>query len=296
MSDLPLNRRSIIMDDPILNNRSFFSSYHLEKVLTEETSNSLESIYKKVIEIYSSIEKFAKNLNESQTQEKFIDPVLKLLGHTYQVEALLTTSIGALRPDYAFFSDDLSLKRASIQINTIDFFKTATAVGDAKSWGLNLDKKLSGGGNPFDNSNPNYQIDMYIRKSGCKWGILTNGILWRLYHRDSSYNLDSFYEVNLEQILKNDDVEDFRYFYYLFRKEAFTPKTHNLSFLDNVLSQSINYNVSVSDNLGDNIYSALEELINGFLSFHTNCLSSSDTNKIHENCLILLYRLLFILY
>ena len=88
----------------------------------------------------------------------------------------------------------------------------------------------------------------------------------------------------------------FRYFYYFFWSDAFAPDTSNHSFLDDVLSGSVHYTVSVSDDLGDKIYLALEELINGFLTYPANDLDTSDAKTIHGNCLILLYRLLFILY
>ena len=147
------------------------------------------------------------------------------------------------------------MERARPYINTNTFFNTATAIGDAKAWARNLDKKLdTPGGDPFSNSNPNYQIDFYIRTSGLTWGILTSGKLWRLYHRDTSYKLDSFYEVDLEKILISEDTDAFRYFYYFFRSDAFAPGPSNQSFLDDVLSGSIRYTVSVSDDLGDKIY------------------------------------------
>ena len=121
-----------------------------------------------------------------------------------------------MRPDCVFFAGQTALMSAYSDINTNDFFNTATAIGDAKAWGRELDKKLTGPGDPFSNSNPNYQIDFYIRTSGLTWGILTNGKLWRLYHRDTSYKLDSFYEVNLEKILTDEDTEAFRYFLLFF--------------------------------------------------------------------------------
>ena len=284
------------MAKPIYNNRSLFSSYYLEKVIAEQTSDTLESAYKQIKQLYTSVAEFAENLNESQTEEKFIRPGLKILGHAFEVQPTLRTSQGRKQPDYAFFASTEALERALPQINTNAFFNTATAVGDAKAWGRNLDKKLDGPGEPFSNSNPNYQIDFYIRTSERTWGILTNGNLWRLYHRDTSYKLDNFYEVNLEKILLDEDINAFRYFYYFFQSSAFSPDTSNRSFLDNVLAGSIHYTVSVSDNLGENIYLALEALINGFLTYPNNSLSTSDTAAIHENCLILLYRLLFVLY
>ncbi len=284
------------MAESTYNNQGLFSTYHLEKIIMEQASDELKSTYEQIKQIYASIAEFADNLNEPQTEEKFIRPVLKILGHTFGVEPVLRTSQGTKQPDYAFFPDQEVLERAHPQINSNAFFNTAIAVGDAKAWTRNLDKKLDGPGDPFSNSNPNYQIDFYIRTSGLTWGILTSGKLWRLYHRDTSYKLDSFYEVDLEKILINEDTEAFRYFYYFFRSDAFALDTSNQSFLDDVLSGSIRYTVSVSDDLGDKIYLALEELINGFLTFPNTNLNVSDTKMIHENCLILLYRLLFVLY
>ena len=277
-------------------NNALFSSYHLENVVKDQASDTLESVYGQIKQLHTSVAEFVENLNEPQTEEQFIRPVLKLLGHAFGVQPILSTSLGAKQPDYAFFADQESLDRAQPQINTNAFFNTAVAVGDAKAWARNLDKKLVGSGDPFSNSNPNYQIDFYIRTSGLTWGILTSGKLWRLYHRDTSYKLDSFYEVNLEKILTDENIDAFGYFYYFFRSEAFIPHTSNDTFLDDALSGSIRYTVSVSDDLGDKIYLALEALINGFLAYPNNDLSTSDIETIHESCLILLYRLLFILY
>ena len=284
------------MAESTYNNQGLFSTYHLEKVIMEQTSEELESTYEQIKQLYASIAEFADNLNEPQTEEQFIRPVLKILGHTFGVQPLLRISQNTVQPDYAFFADQESLERAHPQINTNAFFNTAIAVGDAKAWTRDLDKKLNRPGDAFSNRNPNFQIDFYIRVSELTWGILTSGKLWRLYHRDTSRKWDCFYEVDLEKILINEDTEAFRYFYYFFRSDAFAPDTSNQSFLDDVLSGSIRYTVSVSDDLGDKIYLALEELINGFLTFRDNNLNVSDTEMIHENCLILLYRLLFVLY
>ena len=279
-------------------NNALFSSYHLEKVVNDQASAPLESAYAQIKQLYISVADFVETRNEAQTEEQFIRPVLRHLGHVFEVQPLLRTSLGPKRPDYAFFADQESLDEARQQIDTDTFFNTAIVVGDAKAWTRNLDKKLVGSGDPFSNNNPSHQIDYYIRTSELTWGILTSGKLWRLYHRDTSYKLDSFYEVNLEKILTDDDIDAFRYFYYLFRREAFVPDTSNRSFLDDMLSGSIRYTVSVSDDLGEKIYLALEELINGFLDYRGNNLTTAaaDVKKIHESSLILLYRLLFVLY
>jgi hypothetical protein len=69
--------------------------------------------------------------------------------------------------------------------------------------------------------NPSFQIDTYLRDTSLKWAILTSGRLWRLYHETTSYKLDSFYEVDLPALLVAGDLENFKYFYLFFRREAF---------------------------------------------------------------------------
>ena len=307
------------MSEPIYNNRALFSSYYLEKVVAEQTDASLTAVYKQMQRLYAPIATAAVRMNEAQTEEQFIRPVLRILGHAFEVQPTLRTAQGTKQPDYAFFADTEALERARQTRNPDEFFNTATAIGDAKAWGRNLDRRLDGTGDAFSNSNPNYQIDFYIRTSGVTWGILTNGKLWRLYHRDTSYKLDSFYEVELAKVLSDGDINDFRYFYYFFRREAFAqepgsahpietgkpgPVRAAQTFLDNVLTGSTHYTVAVSDDLGDRIYAALAALINGFLAYPGNHIDKQITRKLphsaletlHENCLILLYRLLFILY
>ena len=158
---------------------------------------------------------------------------------------------------------------------------------------------MEGTGDPFNNQNPNYQIDFYLRGADKLWGVLTNGRQWRLYHRQTSYRMDSFYEVDLAALLSgNRDLDSFRYFYCLFRRDAFTPDASGTSFLDRVLTESRQHTIAVSDDLKNRVYDALRLLIGGFLDFPRNGFDRANPplDEIHANSLILLYRLLFILY
>ena len=199
----------------------------------------------------------------------------------------------------SFASQDAHDAARSPHINTNQFFNTALAVGDAKAWSRNLDRKTQDGGDPFNNQNPNYQIDSYLRDADKDWGILTNGRQWRLYHRQTSYRLDSFYEVDLAALLsENRDLDAFRYFYNLFRRDAFIPDPSGAAFLDHVLGESQQYTVGVSDDLKNRVYDVLRRLIGGFLDFPRNGFDRANPplDEIQTNCLILLYRVLFILY
>ena len=83
-----------------------------------------------------------------------------------------------------------------------------------------LDASLGGGKDAFTNQNPSYQI-FYVQHAGTEWGILTNGRLWCLYHRDTAHKLDRFYEADLHELATAGYVQSFLYFYAFFRREAF---------------------------------------------------------------------------
>jgi type I restriction-modification system DNA methylase subunit len=284
-------------------NQSFFSNYYLDSLIVEQPqwadTPNIESDYAAIRDLFDTVAPNAEHLNEAQTEREFIQPLLEQLGHVFEVQPTLQTSQGTKRPDYAFFASGDAHAAAQSHVNTNQFFKTALAIGDAKAWSRNLDGKAQDRGDPFNNQNPSYQIDFYLRGADKLWGILTNGRQWRLYHRQTSYRLDRFYEVDLAALLTDDrDLENFRYFYCLFHRDAFTPGGDGKSFLDTVLDGSQQHTVGVSDDLKNRVYDALRLLIGGFLDFPRNRFDKTNPplNEIHTNCLILLYRVLFILY
>ena len=284
-------------------NHSLFSDYYLDSLIVEQSqwadTPEIEPDYDAIEELFNTFTPNAENRNEAQTEREFIQPLLERLGHVFEVQPTLQTPQGTKRPDYALFASREAQEAARPHINTNQFFNTAFAIGDAKAWSRNLDRKVEGTGDPFNNHNPNYQIDFYLRCADKDWGILTNGGQWRLYHRQSSYRLDSFYEVDLAALLSGDgDFDSFRYFYCLFRREAFIPDASGTSFLDLVLTESRQHTIGVSDDLKNRIYDALRLLIGGFLDFPRNGFDKDNPplDEIHSNCLILLYRLLFTLY
>ena len=284
-------------------NQSLFSNYYLDSLIADQPqwadTPDIEADYVAIKELFDAVVPNAEHLNEAQTEEGFIRPLLRKLGHVFEVQPALHTAQGTKAPDYAFFSSAEVLNAAQPHLRTNQFFNTALAVGDAKKWSRNLDRKAQDEGDPFNNQNPNYQIDFYLRGADKDWGILTNGRQWRLYHRQTSYRLDSFYEVDLAALLsENGGLDSFRYFYNLFRRDAFIPDPSGTCFLDHVLGESQQYTVGVSDDLKNRVYDALRLLIGGFLNFHRNHFEETDPplDEIQTNCLILLYRILFTVY
>ena len=128
---------------------------------------------------------------------------------------------------------------------------------------------------------------------------MTNGRVWRLYEREKSSAGGIYYEANLEAILSQATPEQFKYFYLFFRRAAFLPGAAGITFLEKVFQGSIDYATEVGDRLKDSVYDALRLLMNGFFEHAANGLDRNDPATlalVHENSLIVLYRLLFLLY
>jgi hypothetical protein len=75
-----------------------------------------------------------------------------------------------------------------------------------------------------------------VQHSGVTWGILTNGRLWRLVHKDSAHKLDRYYEVDLPSLLARDELggdapHAFLYSSAFFRRAAFDPGPLSLDTL-----------------------------------------------------------------
>ena len=219
--------------------------------------------------------------SEPALEEELIRPILsEVLGFSYLVQPSRKIFKTHRQPDYALFPDEKTKQAAKAFDGEKKLFEHALAVADAKAWEVDLDAV-----------GPASQMHDYILLSGVRWGLITNGRRWRLYHRDTVPELDIFYEVDLEELITAEDPEPLKYFLLFFRAESFAEG----GFLDQALTESVKYSQQVGTELKENVFEALRLLCQGFLDGNES-LSPDDLSEIHENGLILLYRLLFLLY
>jgi len=280
-------------------NRSLFSDYYLSELVRDDphwksTLQSVADLRHRIAEVYERGTPGIEQAAEGEVEERLIRPVLRALGHVFEVGPNVRSAEGTKTPDYGFFAtveDRAAADKAGID----EYWKHALAVGDAKAWDRSLDRRLKGPGDPFTNHNPSYQIDFYLRATDLKWGILTNGRLWRLYYRDLSYRLDVYYEVNLPELLQQSD-EAFNYFAAFFAQRALLADEQGGCFLDRAYKGSLAYATGLSKELKDNVYEALRLLTEGFLRFPGNGLTPTDLDTVRENAFVVIYRLLFVLY
>jgi hypothetical protein len=280
-------------------NQQLFSDYYLNEILARRPEWQMLAADAAPVmqEIGALLASYTPTANEAQTEEHLVRPILRALGHTFEVQVPLKTPGGTKKPDYVFYRDEAALAANRNQVLTDQLAAgRVLAVGDAKHWDRSLDVALKGReGDPFSNRNPSYQIAFYMQHSAAPWGILTNGRLWRLYHHETAHKLDRYYEVDLPALLATDDKEAFLYFYTFFHRRAFDEGPLSVA---RILAASTEFAGGVSETLKRQVYDALRHLAQGFLDYPPNRLSVDPPTlkAIYDNSLIILYRLLFILY
>jgi len=280
--------------NPVRNN-NLFSRHYLNSLINRNPEWEREghiSPFNEIKQIFNEESAFLEHYNEKQLEDHFFKPIFKILGFEYEVTA--TTGFGEF-PDFAFFADRDNLSDAHRNKEAISFFSNSLAIGEVKRWATDLDRF---GRDKYNrNTNPSLQIWMYLHDTEPKWGILSNGALWRLYCKDR--RRDEYFEINLPSIIISNDIEAFKFFYYFFRKEAFISTRDGEPFLDRVIKGSADYAQEIGEDLKKNVYRAMQRVAEGFIDWKQNQLDPLDPATLHlvqKNTMILLYRFLFLLY
>ncbi len=289
------------------NNQSLFSDHYLDEILRwmpgwQESLPAAADFLTWLRQLYAQEQAHLDSYNESQLEEHWFRPIFHRLGHVWEGQASIPGLKGNIKkPDYVFFTGEAARKAAAAHQNTPAYVQAALAAAEVKKWDVNLSKKT--GSQPlFDDQNPMFQIDTYLSLSGLAWGIVSNGRLWRLVHRDTSRTLEIYFEMDLLAALHaaNDTaaLAAAAYFWRFFSQASFQPDAQGRVFLADALEQSRAYAVALEADLRDNAYRALEQLIIGFFAGDATLdkTNENDRAQVYQNSLYLLYRLLFLFY
>ena len=225
-----------------------------------------------------------------------IRPVLDLLGWTDYLPQQ-----GSIRnediPDHLLFADAAAKQRATAKRKPRDRYLDALVVEESKRFGLALDIRDKDGETMA--GTPHGQILRYlstaeIASGGCiRWGILTNGGVWRLYDHRSRPRASGYFEADLKTLLDPDNEDGFRVFHLLFRCDSFTlQKGATTTFLEAALAEGRRYEERVAQDLSGVVFKdVFPSLVEAIADATGKSLA-----KIREAALIFLYRLLFVLY
>ena len=234
--------------------------------------------------------------NEAVTEQDLIRPVLELLGWTDYLPQQGTAGKEDI-PDHLLFADAGSKERATAERNAGARARYAIAVEESKRFGLPLDERDREA--DFHARSPHSQILRYLAtakiesESRVRWGILTNGRVWRLYDYRARPRASGYFEADLADLLEPGKEEDLRVFHLLFRRGSFTPQEGAAaSFLEAALAEGRRYEEQVSQDLSGVVFeSVFPRLVQALADS-----SQASLPEVRKAALIFLYRLLFVLY
>ena len=244
---------------------------------------------------YQAFRKFS-NPNEAVTEQELVRPVLELLGW-----ADYLPQQGASRnediPDHLLFPDAEAKGRAASKSQSDERFRDALAVEESKRFGLPLD--IRDRDDRVQPGSPHSQILRYLSTADSvtdgriRWGLLTNGEVWRLYDYRARPRASGYLEVDLTGILEQGDDDGLRVFHLLFRRTAFAPQEGaGASFLEIALAEGRRYEERVAQDLSKVVFeSVFPQLIQALADATGESLPS-----VRQAALVFLYRLLFLLY
>ena len=232
--------------------------------------------------------------NETQTEQDLIRPLLELLGWTDDLPQQ-TSGGGEDRPDLLLFADPEAKARAGGARATP--YLEALAVAELKPFRRPLDTRGTGKGTRA--SSPHAQILRYLATADAvsdgrlRWGILTNGAVWRLYDQQTRPRATAFYEADLQKLLGDDDQDGLRTFHLLFRRSAFIRLPGAAApFVETALDEGKRYEQRVAQSLAGVVFDRVFPRLLQALADKTD----RPMSEIREAALVFLYRLLFVLY
>ena len=144
----------------------------------------------------------------------------------------------------------------------------------------------------------------YLNRTEHLWGIVTNGLQWRLLRDCSLMTRLTYIEFDLEQILNNENFAEFGLFYRLFHRSRLPQGADDADecLLEYYHQEAIQQGGRVRDRLRDGVEKALVLLGTGFLQHPNNgqLRQSFESGELadtvyYRQLLLLIYRLLFLM-
>ena len=234
--------------------------------------------------------------NEATTEQDLIRPLLDALGWTDYLPQQGSQGNEDI-PDHLLFSDAESKSRAGAKSHSQDRYVDALLIEESKRFGLPLD--LRDPGDRAQTSTPHGQILRYLSTADAesdgriRWGILTNGGVWRLHDHRTRPRATAYFETNLIEALEAGGIDALRLFYLLFRRESFVRREGaTATFLETALAEGRRYEERVAQDLSGTVFeNAFPDLIRALSG-----ATGGELPEVREAALTFLYRLLFLLY
>lgn len=279
--------------------------------------------------IYSGLDGNS-TINEAQTEDVVIKRVLFELG--WGDSALPQVNLSEKRredvPDMLLFPN-ADARAKALPLRDDQRYRHGNVILEAKRWLRALDR--GDAGDRFDPDAPSSQMLRYLSRAdvvsdrAVKWGMLTNGVVWRLYWQDARSRAEEFFEVDVAAALGLPGLQReldalpadhaLRMFFLFFHRQAFLPQIWDAplerSFHAYALREARLYEEKVSQDLGQRVFGQIFPDLAGALaggdlaaryvetgsgSGRRKTLTPDYLDEVRDSALVLLYRLLFLFY
>ncbi|MDA8383567.1 MAG: restriction endonuclease [Betaproteobacteria bacterium] len=265
------------------------------------------------------------NANEAQTEADLVYPLLETLSWLDRDPQPSLSEKRRLDVPDALLYPDAAAKVLAAALQPAKRFLHGLCIVEAKRWGRVLDHETWG--QKDEEGTPSSQMLRYLRRADdrtqgkLRWGILTNGRLWRLYFHAGTGTSENFLEVDLGMALQvagcEPDIVDrasvpegftdeewrahaVRLFVVLFGRMAFLPDAAGESFHQLALREGRRWEEKVKKTLSEKVFGEVFPTLVHALAkadpLRQELLVPAYLDEVRQGALILLYRLLFVLY
>ena len=240
--------------------------------------------------------------NEAATEQDVVRKIFNLLGWRDYLPQQGSKGYEDI-PDHLLFADENDKERAAARTRSEDRYQDALVVEESKRFGLPLDSRDRDDAARL--GTPHGQILRYLATAESatdgriRWGILTNGAVWRLYDYRTRPRASAFYEADVQTLLRKNDDHALRVFFLLLRRAAFTLHAGaTATFLDEAIAEGQRYEQRVAADLSEVVFTHVFPNLVAALAarLDADAATGSDLTAARHAALIFLYRLLFILY
>jgi hypothetical protein len=242
----------------------------------------------------------SSNVNESETEDRLINPILKILGFSSLTKTSLYSKYTKAKsfPDYVLFSKDNDVASA---LNADDEYKYNNALGILEAKYFNRDLMNTAFDPKKDNRSekgfPPVQLITYLKDSDLNWGILTNGSQWQIFHGKGQYSSSRYLEFNLNDLLSHPEITfEFALFIYLFSVKAFERDNSHSCRLDKVYDASKKYALEVGPSLFQGCKKSLFAIFDQYQRKSKSQKNIDASKKCYQASLIFLFRIIAIRY
>jgi len=256
---------------------------------TRELTKQMREAWNELQERWDSISTRYRHMSASEARSKWIIPLLRGLGFDPIYN----------RQDVAVDREERLVFRLSHrgwQGSHAPMIHTVAPIQDLEQRPTR--EKVHG---RHQKRSPHEELQVYLNvNKRHKWGIVTNGILFRILREFYHTTTKGYVEFDLENIFLEKSFTDFRTLYRVAHASRFLiDKERQDSLLEQFYKESIAAGIAIGANLRQNVKRAIEALGNGFMteSLAEKMIEDEELcSRYYSELLKVVYRILFLLF